>query len=321
MKTRQLGKNGPYLTEIGLGAWAIGGPWSWGWGEQDDEESIKTIHRSLAEINWIDTAAVYGLGRGEEIVGRAVKDRRKEVFLATKCGLVWDDRRRVRNNNRPESIRMECENSLRRLNTDTIDLYQIHWPDKNVPVEESWGEMTRLKEEGKVLHIGVSNFGVDLLERCQNIHPLQSLQPPYNMVQRDVEREIFPWCKEHGVGVVAYSPLQSGLLTGKFSRDFINTLAEDDWRRAQNHTYFREPMFSKVLDFVDRATLVADKYDKTIAQLAIAWVLMHPAVTSAIVGARTAAQAEQNVGGAGWQISIEDMEKIEEIYQETVGRK
>lgn len=322
MKTRQLGKDGPYLTEIGLGGWAIGGPWNWGWGEQDDAESLKTIRRSLElEVNWIDTAAVYGLGRGEEVVGRAVKERRKEVFLATKCGMVWDNRRRVSYSNRPESIRKECEASLRRLSTDYIDLYQIHWPDKNVPVEDSWGEMIRLKEEGKVLCIGVSNFGVDLLERCQKICPVQSLQPPYSMVHRYAEKETLPWCKEHGVGVVAYSPLQNGLLTGKFDRDFMRTLAEDDWRRAQNNRYFTEPLFSKVLDFAEGIRPIAEKHDKTIAQLAIAWVLMHPAVTSAIAGARKVAQAEENAGGAGWRIEEAEMEKIEEVFRATVGRQ
>ncbi len=321
MNTRQLGKDGPHLTEIGLGAWAIGGPWAWGWGEQDDAVSVKTIRVSLGMgINWIDTAAVYGLGHGEEVVAKAVNGKRKEVFIASKCGLVWDERRRVRNNNRPESIRKECENSLRRLHTDYLDLYQIHWPDKNVPVEESWGEMSRLKEEGKVLHIGVSNFGVDLLQRCQKIYPVASLQPPYNMVHRDVEKEILPWCKEHGVGVVAYSPLQSGLLTGKFSREFIDTLAEDDWRRAQRHPHFSEPLFSRVLAFVEEIRPLAEKNHKSLTQLAIAWVLMHPAVTSAIVGARSVSQAEQNIGGAGWQILNEDMERIDELYRETVGK-
>lgn len=321
MKTRQLGKDGPHLTEIGLGAWAIGGSWAWGWGEQDDQESIATIHRALElGINWIDTAAVYGLGHAEEVVARAVEGNRKEVFIATKCGLVWDDRGRVRNNNRPESIRKECEDSLRRLNTDYIDLYQIHWPDNNVPVEDSWGEMVRLKEEGKVLYIGVSNFGVDLLERCQAIHPVQSLQPPYNLVQRDIETEILPWCQEHQVGVVAYSPLLSGLLTGKFTRDFLQTLKEDDWRRRQNHPMFTEPMYSRILDFVDRLRPIAEKHGKTVAQLAIAWVLMHPAVTSAIVGARRPSQIEQNVGGAGWGIPDEDMAAIQQAYEATIAQ-
>ncbi|MCK6622681.1 MAG: aldo/keto reductase [Calditrichaceae bacterium] len=320
MNTRQLGKDGPHLTEIGLGAWAIGGPWTWGWGEQDDVISIKTIQLSLAlGINWIDTAAVYGLGHGEEVVAKAVNGRRKEVFIASKCGLVWDERRRVRNNNRPESIRKECENSLRRLRTDYLDLYQIHWPDKNVPVEESWGEMVRLKEAGKVRYIGVSNFGMDLLQRCQAVHPVASLQPPYNMVQREVEKEILPWCREHGVGVVAYSPLLNGLLTGKFSREFLATLADDDWRKARKQPFFTEPLFSRVLAFVEQIRLIADKYQKTPAQLAIAWVLMHPAVTSAIVGARSVSQAEQNIGGAGWQMLNEDMERIDELYRETLG--
>lgn len=320
MNTRQLGKEGPHLTEIGLGAWAIGGPWAWGWGEQDDAVSLKTIHLSLElGINWIDTAAVYGLGHGEEVVAKAVSGKRQEVFIATKCGLVWDERRRVRNNNRPESIRKECDNSLRRLRSDYIDLYQIHWPDKNVPVEESWGEMARLKEAGKVRYIGVSNFGVDLLQRCQEVHPLASLQPPYNMVQREVEKEILPWCGEHGVGVVAYGPLLNGLLTGKFSREFLAALADDDWRKARKQPYFTEPLFSRVLAFVEQIRPIAEKYQKTPAQLAIAWVLMHPAVTSAIVGARSVSQAEQNIGGAGWRILQEDMERIDDLYRKALG--
>ncbi len=322
MQTRQLGKDGPQITEIGLGAWAIGGPWAWGWGEQDDDLSIRTIHRALElGINWIDTAAVYGLGHGEEVVGRAVNGRRREVFIATKCGLVWDDRGRVRNDTRPESIRRECEDSLRRLNTDYIDLYQIHWPNDQVPVEDSWGELVRLKEEGKVRYIGVSNFGVELLERCQAIHPVQSLQPPYNMVHREVEREILPWCQAHEVGVIAYSPLQSGLLTGKFTRDFLQTLPEDDWRRKQTHFLFRETLFSRALEFVDGIRPIAEKHGKTVAQLAIAWVLMHPAITGAIVGARRPDQIEQNVGGAGWRIPEEDMQAIEAIYRRTVGQE
>jgi aryl-alcohol dehydrogenase-like predicted oxidoreductase len=317
MNTRQLGKSALYITEIGLGAWAMGGPWAWGWGEQDDEISIQTIRRALdLGINWIDTAAVYGLGRGEEVVGRAIQGRRKDIIIATKCGLVWDDRQRVRNNNRPESIRKECEASLRRLNIDYIDLYQIHWPDKNTPVEESWGEMARLKEAGKVRCIGVSNFDVALLKKCQAIEPVCSLQPPYSMVNRDIEAEILPWCRENAVGVVAYSPLQNGLLTGKFSRDFLNTLAQDDWRRKHSPQFFSEPKFSQTLEFVENLRPIAGKYQKTLSQLAIAWTLMHPAVTAAIVGARKAEQAEQNIGGAGWPISQTDMEKIEALYRQ-----
>lgn len=314
MRMNILGRDGPQLSEIGLGAWAIGGPWSWGWGEQDDQQSILTIHRALDNgINWIDTAAVYGLGHSEEIVARASAGRRQSVFIATKCGLPWDERRRITNNLHPASIRKECENSLKRLKTDYIDLYQCHWPHKNVPVEDSWGAMTRLKEEGKVRFIGVSNFGVDLLERCQAIEPLQSLQPPYSLVNRDIEKDILPWCQENQVGVIPYSPLQSGLLTGKFSSDFLETLAEDDWRKKGVNEFFKEPKFSKILAVVDQLRPIADSYQKTIAQLAIAWVLNQPAITAAIAGARKPGQIEQNIAGAGWQISVQDMEKIDEL--------
>jgi aryl-alcohol dehydrogenase-like predicted oxidoreductase len=321
MNTRQLGKDGPQLTEIGLGAWAIGGPWKFGWGPQDDHESIRTIHRAIdLGINWIDTAAVYGLGHGEEVVGQAIKNIRNEVFVATKCGLVWDEQRKVRNNNRPESIRTECENSLKRLQIDMIDLYQIHWPDPQTNVEDSWGEMGRLKEEGKVQYIGVSNFDVDLLERCDKIHPVQSLQPPYSMLHRakypEVENEIINWCKENDVGVVAYSPLQNGLLTGKFNKENLDQLAKDDWRRRNE--FFREPLLSQTLEFVGALKPIAENYGKSLTELAIAWVLMNDSVTSAIVGARRPEQTEQNVGGAGWKISDADMEKIQHLMSEIV---
>jgi len=312
-----LGKNGPEITEIGLGSWAMGGPWVFGWGEQDDAASVKTIRRAAdLGINWIDTAPVYGLGHGEKVVAEALKDRRKDVLIATKCGLIWDANGRVDRNNRPESIRRECEASLRRLDTDVIDLYQIHWPDRNVPVEDSWGEMTRLKEEGKVRSIGVSNFDVELLARCQKIAPVQSLQPPYSMINREVEAEILPWCREHNVGVIAYSPLQNGLLTGKFSRDFLQTLPEDDWRRRHGHGFFKEPLFDKALEFVEFIRPIAQHYDKTAAQLAIAWVLMQPGITAAIAGARNVDQVEQNIDEAGWRISGKDIEQIEKIYEE-----
>ncbi len=311
MKTRQLGKDGPHLTEIGLGTWAIGGPWEWGWGPQDDEDSIRTIHRALdVGINWIDTAAVYGLGHAEEVIARALNGKRKEVFIATKCGLVWDDQGRVERNNRPESIMRECEASLRRLNTDYIDLYQIHWPDDNVPVEDSWEAMIRLREQGKVRYIGVSNFDVPLLERCEALQHVNSLQPPYSLLNRKVEKAILPWCRKHGVGVVAYSPMQSGLLSGRFDK---SRLAPDDWRHKS--PYFKEPQLSRNLAFVEELKPIARKYGKTVAQLAIAWVLMNPAITSAIVGARRPDQLEEIVGGAGWQIASEDMKQIEKLQQ------
>ena len=312
MDQKQLGKDGPLLTEIGLGTWAIGGPWSWGWGPQDDKVSIKTIHKALdSGINWVDTAAAYGLGHGEEVVGRAVEGIRKEVFIATKCGLVWNEKRRVRNNIQPDSILEEAEASLQRLKTDYIDLYQIHWPDGQTPVEKSWEAMVKLKDQGKVRFIGVSNFNKSMLEKCENIFHVNSLQPPYSLLNREVEEEILPWCKVHGVGVVAYSPMQSGLLTDSFD---ISRLAPDDWRHKSS--YFQEPNLSKNLEFAKRLGEIAARYDKTVAQLAIAWVLNNSAVSSAIVGARKPEQVDEIVGGAAWSITREDLDLIENLSTE-----
>jgi len=303
VKKRILGKNGPQLSEIGFGAWAIGGPWEYGWGPVDDTESIKAIHRAIdLGINWIDTAAVYGLGHSEEVVAKALKGKRKEIFLATKCGMIWDAKGHVTIHASASSIRKEIEASLKRLITDYIDLYQIHWPDPETPVEESWGELVRLREEGKVRYIGVCNYDVPLLEKCNAIAPVQSLQPPYSMLRRQIEREILPYCLKNEIGVVAYSPLQSGLLTGNFD---IKRLAPDDWRRKNK--YFQEPYLSKALSFVEKLKPIAEKYHKTVSQLAVAWVLKNPAVTSAIVGARKVEQVEENVGAAGFVISDSDM--------------
>jgi aryl-alcohol dehydrogenase-like predicted oxidoreductase len=322
MNTRQLGINGPYITEIGLGTWAIGGPWSWGWGSQDAQQSIETIRRAFElGINWIDTAPVYGLGHSETVVGKAIKGYRKQIFLATKCGLAWDDRRRVTNNNRPESIKKECENSLGRLNVDHIDLYQIHWPDSKTSVEESWGAMIQLKEEGKVRYIGVSNFDVTLLQKCHEIEPVQSLQPPYSVLHKilypEVENEILPWCKEHKVGIVAYGPLQAGLLTGSFDKKRMEQLPQDDWRHKSE--FFKEPMFSKSLQFIKQIKPISDKYNKSLTELAIAWVLMNFSITSAIVGARQAKQVDKNVGGANWTLAQEDMDTISKISSSIFG--
>lgn len=312
MQTRKLGKNGPEITVIGLGAWAIGGPWVFGWGVQDDQQSIETIHKSLdLGINWIDTAAVYGLGHSETIVGQALKGKRDNVFLATKCGLVWNNKGKVRNNLKPDSIRTELENSLKRLETDYVDLYQFHWPDPNSRVEDSWHELVKLKEEGKVRYVGVSNFDVPLLEKCEAIHHVDSLQPPYSMLNRNVETGILPYCEQHGIGVIAYSPMQSGLLTGKFDK---SRLAPDDWRHRSD--FFKEPNLSRNLEFVDSLKPIADKYGKTVGHLAIAWVLTHSAVTAAIVGARRPEQAEENVFAADLHLSQDDLKYIEQKLNE-----
>lgn len=312
MEKRKLGKNGPELTTVGLGAWAIGGPWAWGWGKQDDEKSIAAIRKSIdMGINWIDTAAVYGLGHSEEIVARALAGYQDKLFVATKCGLAWNEKNKVRRDLTPKNIRREIEASLRRLNRDFIDLYQFHWPDSSTPVEKSWEEMIKLKEEGKVRYVGVSNFDVPLMERCLSIHHIDSLQPPYSMLAREVEKDILPFCQKNGIGVVGYSPMHSGLLTGKFD---VERLQPDDWRLKSSD--FKGERLHRNLDFVDALRPIADKYQKTVGQIAVAWVLNNSAVTAAIVGARNANQAEENIGGADLKIEDTDLEKINSLLKE-----
>jgi aryl-alcohol dehydrogenase-like predicted oxidoreductase len=307
MKKRMLGKDGPELSVIGLGAWAMGGSWEFGWGPVDDKESVKTIHRALDfGINWIDTAAVYGLGHSEEVVGEALRGIRDEVFIATKCGMVWDEKGTVTKSLRPESIRREVEASLRRLKTDHIDLYQFHWPDPETPVEDSWRTMAELVKEGKVRTIGVCNFSVAELERCRAIAPVQSLQPPYNMLRRVVEDELLPYCQSQGIGVVAYSPMASGLLTGTFDPD---NLAPDDWRRKNPR--FNEESRSKVTGLLNQLKPIADRYSISVGGLAIAWVLRNSVVTSAIVGARKQWQIEETVGASETELSSSDLRVIE----------
>ncbi|MDP2037518.1 MAG: aldo/keto reductase [Ignavibacteria bacterium] len=312
MQTRKLGKNGPELTVIGFGAWAIGGPWQFGWGKVDDNESIEAIKTAFENgINWIDTAAVYGFGHSEEVVGRAVEGYRDKIFIATKCGLVNDGNGTALNNLQPQSIRNEIEASLRRLKTDYVDLYQIHKPDPNVPVEESWETMMRIKEEGKARFIGVSTYDVSMIERCGKVYPVQSLQPSYSMVKRDAAIENLPYCLQNEIGVVAYSPMQAGLLTGKFD---ITKIAEDDWRRK--NPFFAEPQFSKILQFVERLKPIAARQNKTVGHLAIAWVLKNPAITSAIVGARRKEQVLENVKAAEYIMSDDEMKEIQNLITE-----
>ena len=311
METRALGVKGPALSAIGLGAWAIGGSWEFGWGPVDDGESIRTIHRALdLGINWIDTAAVYGLGHSESIVGRAIRERRDRVFIATKCGMVWDKQNTVGKNLRPESIRKELEASLRRLGTDHVDLYQFHWPDPETPIEDSWRTMSELVAEGKTRHIGVCNFSVAQLDRCREIAPVQSLQPPYSMLKREIEIDLLPYCVKHQIGVIAYSPLASGLLTGKFDAE---NLAQDDWRRKSAR--FGSENVEKVRRLLKQLKPIADQHRTSVAGIAIAWILKNEHVTSAIVGARKPWQIEETVIAADVTLSPADIASIEEILQ------
>ena len=312
MQTRQLGKNGPHLTVLGFGAWAIGGPWQWGWGKVDDNESIEAIKTAIDNgINWIDTAASYGFGHSEKIVGESIKGIREKIFIATKCGLINDGKGNAIRVSKPESIRKEIEDSLRRLQTEYIDLYQIHWPDPKIEIEKSWETLTQLKAEGKVKYIGVSNFNIELLERCMKIERVQSLQPPYSMLKRDYEKEVLPYCLKNEIGVVAYSPMQAGLLTGKFD---MNRVAQDDWRRKDE--MFKEPRLSKALELVEKLRPIATKHDKTVGHVALAWVLRNPAVTSAIVGARNKMQSMENIAAANLILSDEEMEQINILIRE-----
>jgi aryl-alcohol dehydrogenase-like predicted oxidoreductase len=310
MKTKQLAGSDLYITPIGFGAWAIGGSgWEFGWGDQDDKASIAAIHRALElGINWIDTAGVYGMGHSEEVVGSALKSwPGPQPYVFTKCGLLWDENGYVHRNLRANSIRRECENSLRRLKVDSIDLYQIHWPTEDL--EEGWGEMSRLQKEGKVRWIGVSNFDAAQLRRAEKIAPVTSLQPPYSLIRREVEQEILPYCYAHSVGVIVYSPMQSGLLTGAMTRERVAKLPDSDWR--SHDPEFTEPNLSENLALVERLRKIGQKYGRPPGHVAVAWVLRNPAVTAAIVGARNAQQVERNVGAAELDLTEEEVAEIE----------
>ena len=309
MQTRKLGFSDLHLTIVGLGTWAIGGEWAYGWGPQDDAASIAAIRRALdLGINWLDTASVYGLGHSEEVVGKAIAGRRDEVIIATKCSLVWDENRKVGGRLKAESVRREAEASLRRLNVEVIDLYQIHWPNPDEDIEEGWGVIADLIKEGKVRYGGVSNFSVAQLRRVQPIHPVASLQPPYSMLRRGVEDELLPYCAANDIGVIAYSPMQAGLLTGKFTKERVESLPNGDWRKRSEE--FQEPQLSVNLALVDKLRPIAERNGGTLAQLAIAWVLRRPELTAAIVGARRPSQIEETAQAGDWELSAEDIAEI-----------
>jgi len=312
MKTIQLGNSDLFITRIGFGAWAIGGDWQFGWGGQDDVKSVQAIHRALElGVNWIDTAAVYGLGHSEDVVARALKEwHGPRPYVFTKCGMVWDDKREVSYSLRADSVRQECEASLRRLKTNVIDLYQIHWPadDLNETVE-GWMELAKLQKEGKVRWIGVSNASVAELEKLAGIAPITSLQPPYSLLRREIEAEQLKWCPAAKVGVIVYSPMASGLLTGAMTRARIAALPAGDWRGKNEQ--FREPKLSKNLQLVERLRVVGARHGRAPGQMAIAWALRNPAVTGAIVGARSARQIEEMVGAVDIQLMQSEIAEIE----------
>lgn len=309
MQTRQLGNSDLQLTRIGYGAWAIGGgDWQFGWGDQDDNDSISAIHAALdGGINWIDTAAVYGLGHSEEIVAKALKGRNKRPYIFTKCSRCWNDERVIYGS--LKEIRRELEGSLKRLHVDVIDLYQVHWPNPEEDIEVGWTEMAKLKEEGKVRWIGVSNFNVAQMERAAKIAPITSLQPPYSLVERKVEAEILPYCEQNNIGVINYSPMGAGLLTGAMTLERARNLPENDWRSRSDN--FREPRLQRHLQLVEILQAIAEKHGRTSGEVAIAWTLRLPAVTASIVGARSAKQVEGIIGAIDLVLSADEIEQIE----------
>jgi len=315
MQTRQLGNSDMQLTAIGFGAWALGGGgWAFSWGPQDDEDSISAIHAALDRgVNWIDTAAVYGLGHSEEVVAQAVKGRANRPYIFTKCARVWNEKGEIGSNLKADSIRQECEDSLRRLGVDVIDLYQIHWPRPPEDMEEAWSTLAQLKEEGKVRWIGVSNFNVEQMRRAQKIAPITSLQPPYSLVNRAVETEILPFCRGQNIGVINYSPMGAGLLTGAMTRERVANLPDDDWRKRA--TNFQEPLLSRYLKLVDLLRDIGNRHGRTPGEVAIAWTLHNSAVTAAIVGARNAGQIDGIIGAIDFRLSEDEYNEIEQFSQ------
>jgi aryl-alcohol dehydrogenase-like predicted oxidoreductase len=312
MQLRKLGNSDMLITPVGFGAWAIGGSnWEYGWGAQDDSESINAIHAALDHgINWIDTAAIYGLGHSEEVVAKALHNRPSKPYIFTKCSLIWGEARLVGHSLKAESIRQEIEASLRRLQVEVIDLYQIHWPNPEPEIEEGWAELAKLQDEGKVRWIGVSNFNVEQLKRCQAIAPVTSNQPPYSLLDRHIEDAILPYCAQHGIGTINYSPMASGLLTGAMTAERAAALPADDWRSREDD--FKQPRLSRHLKLVDLLRSIGQAHGRSPGEVAIAWTLHHPAVTGAIVGARNAKQIEGIIGALDFRLGDADVTQIEE---------
>ena len=313
MQTRQLGNSDLQITPLGIGAWAMGGAgWAFSWSNQEDAASVTAIHAALdAGMNWIDTAAVYGLGHSEEVVAQALASRPIKPYVFTKCGRNWNADRQIVKLLKRGDIRQECENSLRRLKVDVIDLYQMHWPEPEEDIEEGWTAMAELKEEGKVRWIGVSNYNADQLRRVQTIAPVTSLQPPYSLLRREVEPDVLPYCAANNIGVLAYSPMGSGMLTGAMTRERVKSLPEDDWRRRSPQ--FQEPLLTRNLKLADKLKEIATRHNRAAGEAAIAWVLRDPVVTGAIVGVRNAEQVAGIIGGMEFRLSQEEVAELEAL--------
>ena len=312
MQTRKLGNSDLSITPIGFGAWAIGGSgWAFAWGAQDDADSIAAIQEAIdLGVNWIDTAPVYGLGHSEEVVGKALKQLKTKPYVFTKCGRVWDENRQIGKRLKRASVRQECEDSLRRLGIDVIDLYQMHWPEPDEDIEEGFSEMLALQREGKVRWVGVSNYSVEQMQRVSKLGPITSLQPPYHMLRRDIESAILPHAGANNIGVIGYSPMASGLLSGAMTRERIAAMPDDDWRKSKNQ-YYQEPGLTRTLQLVELLREIGARHNKSPGEVAIAWTLRRPEVTAAIVGARKPGQVTGIIGAAEWRLTGEELSQIE----------
>jgi aryl-alcohol dehydrogenase-like predicted oxidoreductase len=318
MQTKQLGKSDLHITPLGIGAWAMGGSgWAFAWGHQEDDDSIAAIREALDRgLNWIDTAAVYGLGHSEEVVAKALEGVANKPYVFTKCERTWNANREIVKCLKRDSIFREVEDSLRRLKVDVIDLYQIHWPEPDEDVEEGWTALADLKEQGKVRHIGVSNFNVSQLKRAQAIAPVTSLQPPYSLSSPEVGAEILPYCLSQDIGVIVYAPMKSGLLTGAMTRERVANLPDDDFRKRA--LAFQEPNLSKNLAIVDVLRKIGNEHGRTPGEVAIAWTLNNPAVTAAIVGMRNSKQVDGVIGAATFRLSPEEVSELEAVSAKPV---
>jgi len=315
MHKKRLGNSDLEISPIGIGAWAMGGGgWTFAWGPQDDNQSSAAIHAALDHgVNWIDTAAVYGLGHSEEVVARALEGRSNRPYIFTKCSLVWNEKREISGSLKADSIRRECENSLRRLKVETIDLYQIHWPNPEPDIEEGWAMLAQLKQDGKIRWAGISNFSARQMDRCRRFSPITSLQPPYSAISPEVEDDILPYCQKHGIGVIVYSPMKSGLLTGKMSKERVAGFPADDFRKRALH--FQEPQLSRHLDLAEFMAKIGARHNRSAGEVAIAWTLRHPAVTAAIVGFRSPEQVAGVMGAMDFRLTPREIDEIAEFKQ------